>query len=161
MIDKNKRTILIVSVVIILIAVLSFIFIMKGSDLATIEVVENQEGLNENATSTPGTTPTGTVVKPALTYQQALNLYQDVRLQINDCVMLPSSVTYKNGTTVMIDNRGAQSAVVNFDKKIVNLSAYQFKIITLKSNTTPHEVKVDCKTDSTNHFNIGQILLQK
>lgn len=162
--SKNKMLIIIVGVVIIIIAVLSVIFIMKESDTATIQVVEVQEGLDDNATSTPITntnTNVGSGNQAAMTYQQALVRYQDLRLQINDCVMLPSSVTYKNSTSVLIDNRGTQAVQVYFDKQVVKLSAYQFKIITLKSSLMPHQITVRCQTGGVDHFNIGQILLQK
>src|SRR3989344_4269646 len=78
-------------------------------------------------TTKPKTSP----VTVTLDYEDAVELYAGRRFQFNNnCQVTPVSATYKNGTSVMLDNRSAYSQTVSIDGKSYGLSGYGFKIIT-------------------------------
>ncbi|MCX6706461.1 MAG: hypothetical protein NTV24_05195, partial [Candidatus Woesebacteria bacterium] len=62
----------------------------------------------DNGTAVPTVDVTPDYINPnsPLTYARALTLYKDARIQLGvDCQASPNYVTYKNGTSIMIDNR--------------------------------------------------------
>ena len=117
---------------------------------------------NKPSTTTKTAPKTSTKPKPApvtvtLDYEDAVELYAGRRFQFNEkCQATPSSATYKNGTTVMLDNRSAYGQTVSIDGKSYGLSGYGFKIITLSSSSLPHKVQVNCGGS----MNIIDLLLQ-
>jgi len=94
---------------------------------------------------------------PAISYSQALKKYKDARIQLGiECQAFPNNVTYKNGTSIMIDNRSA------FNRKIkigsfYTVKAYDFKIIKLSSSVLPIMWLVDCDKLENN----ASILVQR
>ena len=94
---------------------------------------------------------------PSISYADALVKYKDARIQIDAlCQAFPNNVTYKNGTSIMIDNRSA----INHTLKIgstYTVDAYKFKIIKLTSNNLPETLLVDCDQ----YQNVATILVQK
>jgi hypothetical protein len=128
----------------------------------------------ETATSTPqvATTTaskTTTVVKKSvslanqpvsLSYQKALEIYKDnTRIQLSGdafCQANPNNVMYKNGTSIMIDNRSSQTRTIKIDTTY-SIPGYGFKIVKLYSATLPKTFLMDCNSQQ----NIVKILLQK
>ena len=70
--------------------------------------------------------------------------------------MEPNPITFKNGTSVMLDNRSGSERTITLDGTPYRLSAFGFKILTLRSRVLPHTVAIDCGEGRNN----GQIILQ-
>ena len=97
------------------------------------------------------------VSKPALSYQNALAKYKDVRIQLNaNCQADPTQMTFKNGTEIMMDNRSPKDRTVKVGS-IYNIKAWGFKIVKLSSATLPATWLVDCDKSQ----NVATILIQK
>ena len=97
----------------------------------------------------------------SLSYQNALELYKDnKRIQLSGadfCQASPNNVMYKNGTSVMIDNRSAQIRTIKIGGTSYSIEGYGFKIVKLSSATLPATLLMDCNQQQ----NVAKILLQK
>ena len=94
---------------------------------------------------------------PSISYADALIKYKDARIQIDDsCQAFPNTVTYKTGTSIMIDNRSSASHTLRIGS-LYAVKPYNFKIIKLTSSTLPMTYLVDCDGAQ----NVATILLQK
>ena len=96
-----------------------------------------------------------------MSYQKALETYKDnLRLQLSGadfCQVSPNNVMYKNGTSIMIDNRSAKTRNIKIGSTAYSIEGYGFKIVRLSSGTLPATLLMDCGTQQ----NIAKILLQK
>ena len=170
-IKQNQTATIIVAAIVIIFVMIAISYLLQrpiynsghnptGSDVE----LYNQ---NQSAGSQPSSTNTTKPVQPTtsgqtgLTYQQALQQYKDRIFQINQCAIRPTYATFKNGATVMLDNRNSQPVKITLDKTVVQLAKYGYKIVTLKSVNLPHEISVDCQIGGVNHYNIGRILMQR
>ena len=98
----------------------------------------------------------GNKIKP-LSYEEALLKYKDNRIQLDKgCQAIPNTITYKNGTSIMIDNRTSADRIVKVGSSYP-IKGYDFKIIKLSSETLPMTWLVDCD----NSQNVASILIQK
>ena len=94
---------------------------------------------------------------PSISYADALIQYKEARIQIDeDCQAFPNNVTYKNGTSIMIDNRAGVDRIVKVGSAY-SVKAYNFKIIKLERATLPETLLVDCDT----YKNVATILVQQ
>lgn len=129
------------------------------------------------ATSTTPTTNTATTAKTtttvkktvvpvasqpvSLSYQQALQTYTgSLRIQLSGdafCQANPTNVMFKNGTSIMIDNRSANARTIRIGSTAYSLTGYGFKIVKLSSTVLPTTLVMDCGTQQ----NIARITLQK
>lgn len=101
--------------------------------------------------------PTPASVAVSLSYNDALKKYGDNRIQFNEkCQAYPTTATYKNGASVMLDNRSNKTLAVSLDGKPYSLGAYTYQAVTLSSKTLPHEVRVNCGSS----VNVMELLLQ-
>ena len=90
-------------------------------------------------------------------YTELAKEYEGRRIQFDDrCQMIPLSPTYKNGTSVMLDNRSTSTKSVTIGSVKYDLSAYGYRVITLSSSSLPKELAVSCGSA----VNVGKILLQ-
>jgi hypothetical protein len=154
--QKNKNIILIVVGVIVVALVVLMVVKNNQKTNETVNVepesVEQVDGSNTE-------TSTGTVKTPvvSITYQQALVKYKDRRIQLaQDCQATPTNVTYKNGTSIMIDNRSNATRVVKVGSSYT-IKPWSFKVINLTSSTLPATWLVDCGAQQ----NVATILIQK
>ena len=94
-----------------------------------------------------------------LTYQQALAQYGTYRIEFDSvCQAKPANITWKNNTTVMLDNRSALARNIHLGfMGDVSVKAWGFKIVTLSTTKVPNTMLVDCGTKQ----NVATILLQK
>jgi len=161
--QKNKSMTWILVAALVLIAIV--IFMVRSKNMNQDDVVVDQENaiVAEDTTegaedTTPVTTPVAVSVPAAsMSYQQALLAYKDRRIQIDkNCQAIPNNVTYKNGTSIMIDNRAPVARNLNINGA-VSIKGYGFKIIKLSSATLPKTILVDCGQGQ----NVATILLQK
>jgi|GEM_PF-1490381 len=84
-----------------------------------------------------------------ISYATALVTYKDRRIQLgfdqhNYCIVAPYAPIYRNGTTVMLDNRTNTSLKVSLDQQSYVISPYGFKIVTLTVGKLPHTIMVSC-----------------
>ena len=94
---------------------------------------------------------------PTISYAEALIKYEKNRIQLDTlCRAFPNTATFKNDSSVMIDNRSPLPRVINIGSKY-SIKAYGFKIIKLSSETLPVTWFLDCDGSE----NVATILLQK
>lgn len=162
----DKKVMVGVAVAIVVIALIS---IVGGKS----ENRENENQMNQTATTTVATTSktTTTTAKKvsttyanqpvSLSYKQALELYKDnKRIQISGtslCQVTPNNVMYKNGTSIMLDNRSAVTRSIKLAGVTYNIEGYGFRIAKLSSATLPATFLMDCGTQQ----NVAKVLLQK
>jgi hypothetical protein len=92
------------------------------------------------------------------TYTQLVSQYKDRRIQFDArCQAIPSNVTYKNGTSVMFDNRSGDARIITIGGVKYNFAGYGYKVITLSNPSLPKTLLLSCGAA----VNVGQILLQK
>jgi hypothetical protein len=143
-------------VVVVLLVLAAYFFIAKddvvpeeGNTTPTATTTDTTVGYSPDA---PGFTPV-----QALAYADALKKYASKRLQVTPtCQITPNNVTYKNGTTIMIDNRSDKAKSIKIGSTF-SVPAYGFKIVTLSSATLPATYLIDCDKQQ----NAGTIILQK
>jgi len=154
--NKNKKIYYGVGALILLVLVL-FLF-MKGNeksefplDIEDIDVTETGEKVSDKDTSVPKKS------EPVLTYAEALAKYKDYRIQLDErCQASPNNVTYKNGASIMIDNRSPLTRTVKVGS-VYTIKGYGFKIVKLSSSALPAQWLVDCDKSQ----NVASILIQK
>lgn len=92
-----------------------------------------------------------------MSYANALNMYKDRRIQLNDaCQAIPNTMTFKNGTTIMIDNRSKTARKLNINGAYT-VGSYDYITVKLTSATLPKTILIDCGASQ----NVATILLQK
>jgi heme/copper-type cytochrome/quinol oxidase subunit 2 len=160
--NKNKSMNAMWIILVVVVLVIVVFFMMRARDNKALNGDDNLGDFNKVEVEgtedvDPVVTPVVTSAPANLTYQQALINYKDRRIQFNsDCQATPSNVTYKNGTSIMIDNRSAIARTLNINGA-VSVKAWGFKIVKLSSSTLPKTILVDCG----NGQNVATILLQK
>lgn len=107
---------------------------------------------SKGKTATPVPTITST-----LSYSQLVAQYGANRIQFNQsCQAVPSSVVFKNGTSVLLDNRSNQARTISVNGRLYSLVAYGYQVITLSSSTLPATLTLSCNSN----VNVGTINLQ-
>lgn len=111
---------------------------------------------------------TGTAAKPVLkkigtattstkTYTELVKEYEGRRIQFDQyCQANPKNITYKNGTTIMLDNRSGDARTITLAGVKYQLSGYGYALVTLSSQSLPKEMLLSCGSA----VNVGKILLQ-
>jgi hypothetical protein len=121
-------------------------------------------GVETSPTSTPIAGVSQTVVKigsaatSSVTYTNLVNTYANKRIQFDmNCQAVPNNITYKSGTTIMLDNRSGDARVISVGGIKYQLSGYGYAIVTLYGQTLPKQLFINCGAA----VNVGVILLQK
>ncbi|MFA5841279.1 MAG: hypothetical protein WC847_03360 [Candidatus Paceibacterota bacterium] len=152
---KNKN--LWIGLAVVLFAVAGFM--LWSMNKASAPVVDNSVPVDE-VTPTEDTTPgsvNATSPAASISYANALVKYKDARLQLDKtCQGEPKNMTFKNGASLMIDNRAPVARTVKVGS-VFSIKAYGFKIIKLSSSTLPATWYVDCDKSQ----NVSTILIQK
>ncbi len=136
-------------VVVVLVAAGVWYFWYQPS--ATQNGVYNPAPTNNQAVeNTGGQAAGGTAAK--LSYSDAVKKYADRRIQFNqDCLPTPYYVTFKSGTTIMLDNRASVSKVISLDNSRYTVKAYDYVLVTLSTTAKlPHSISVDCGNGENN-----------
>lgn len=90
-------------------------------------------------------------------YSDLVNQYGDKRIQFDErCQVTPVEVTFKNGTTIMFDNRSANARTIKIANQSYYFPPYGYRIMTLSSATVPSTLIIGCD----NAVDVGRILLQ-
>lgn len=119
-----------------------------------VTTVQQNEGVGPDDTQLQATTPS----QPTRAYTQLVAGYAGKRIQFGiSCQAVPANVSFKNGTTLMFDNRSGDPRTITIDGTTYSFPGYGYKIITLSKTTVPYTVKLNCGSA----VNVGQIILQK
>lgn len=138
--------------------------------MSSINSPTGTDTVKTTATTTATVAKTTATVKKAvvpvasqpvtMSYTNALELYKDnKRIQVSGdafCQVTPNNVMYKNGTSIMIDNRSAKARTIKL-LGTHTIAGYGFKIVKLTSGTLPATLLMDCDTQQ----NVAKVLLQK
>ena len=160
---KNKN--LWLGVAALLVVILLIVVISKkrgGDEVADVELTpESAEVINEAPAPKPARRRTPatkeTVALAKMSYADALAKYKDARIQFDaECRAVPNNVTYKDGTEIMLDNRGASARTFTLGSTFT-IGAYDFKIVKVTSNVLPYTYLVDCGDKQ----NVATILVQR
>ena len=163
--EKNKNTTLWVIIGIIVVILVVWLGYKKMNsttpavdDAAIVAPAGTGEDASEDTTAGSINTTTGTAAV-TLSYANALIKYKDARIQLGagqSCTATPKNMTFKNGTTIMIDNRAPIARTIKIGSQYT-VKGYGFKLIKLSSSTLPMKWLVDCGSQQ----NVATILLQK
>lgn len=94
---------------------------------------------------------------PSKSYTELVSEYDGRRIQFDqNCQAIPNGVTFKEGTSIMLDNRSGDPRTIKVGDKSFDLQGYGYWITTLSSPTLPQELFVSCGSA----VNVGKILLQ-
>ena len=161
--EKRKIQMLVWIVVGLVVLVLLY-FLLGGNQLLLLGSKEFSDQMAiesdsvETAEKKDTTTNKPTVFTPSLSYDAAVAQYKDRRIQLDpNCQAVPNTVTYKDNTGIMIDNRSSKARTVKVGTTFV-IAPYGFKIVVLpdvylKSRT----VLVDCDQSQ----NVATVLIQE
>jgi hypothetical protein len=140
----------------IIIVILMFWLVKKDNSPVVNEEQNIEDTLTPVEDTSAGSVNT-TAKTPSISYANALVKYKDTRIQLDKtCQATPNNVTYKNNTTIMVDNRAPVVRTVKIGSTY-SIKAYGFKIIKLSSTTLPMTWLMDCDKSQ----NVATILLQK
>jgi hypothetical protein len=95
-----------------------------------------------------------------LSYQEAMLKYEGKRIQFNNCEATPKQITFANDTKIMLDGRSAEGQMITINGQSIVLGGYEFAFVTLKSDTLPSQLNIDCESLGNQLFNTAQIILQ-
>jgi len=153
--EKNKNGVWI-SIVVVLAIIVTLVFLFKKDKSA-----ENIVGTEDNTTlveSTQDTVGVAGIGAASISYTNALTKYATRRIQLNSsCQATPNSVTYKDNTGIMIDNRSEKTLTVKIGTTYT-IKPYSFKIVVLPDIYLKNKtILVDCDA----YQNVATILVQE
>jgi hypothetical protein len=91
-------------------------------------------------------------------YTDAIARYEGARFQFDQyCQTKPTLSSFKNGATVMLDNRSGDARAITIGTAKYNLAGYGWRIVTLSSKTLPTTISVNCGSA----VNVAKIQLYK
>lgn len=154
--ENKKNTNLLIGLGVALAIIIVVWFVMGKTPVAKEEVnntqiaVESTEDLSTpSVRALPGAAP--------LSYTDALVQYKDARLQLDkDCRADLTNSTFKNNSSIMIDNRSDKPRNVKVGS-VFPIKPWGFKIVKLSSSTLPTIWYVDCD----NSQNVATISIQR
>lgn len=117
-----------------------------------------QPAASATPTKTTSTAPKPSTPPSNLSYGEAIKVYAGTRIQFNaQCQASPSSITIKNGQSVMFDNRSGDARWFSLNGTGYYLSGYGFRVLPLSSKTLPMTFTVDCGSAQ----NVAKVIVQK
>ena len=152
----NNTWIGVVLIIVLLIAGALF-FSYKNKQTADLGVVPVTNTVTEPE-SVQDTTQTTGVGAVSIAYADALVKYADRRIQLDtQCQAFPRTVTYKDNTGIMIDNRSPETRTVKVGVTFT-IKPWGFKIVVLPNvYLTNKTLLVDCDKSQ----NVATILVQE
>ncbi len=161
--EQNKKNIWVWVLIVVALVVVMFLMLNKKG-VAPIEAPATETNTETASTATePESTqdvsnPSSPVAAASISYRDALVKYADRRIQLDPvCQAHPNTVTYKDNSGIMMDNRSANTRTVKVGTTFT-IKPYGFKIVVLpdiylKSKT----LLVDCDK----YQNVATILVQE
>jgi hypothetical protein len=165
--NKNSKTFYYVLGTIVVVALVVFLAMSLSKNVVSVEDdTFTASGASDDIALLPDstldlsdvTTAGGAAQVVSISYADALIRYKDKRLQFDTiCQAHPNTVTYKDNTGIMIDNRSPVARTIKIGTNY-SIKAYGFKIVILpdiylKSKT----LLVDCDKSQ----NVATILVQE
>ncbi len=162
--NKNNTNIWIGVVIGLVILTVALFFIFRSKSTVTTSfnapATDNTTALEPSSTldTSGSTTTTGGAQQISISYADALVKYADRRIQLDkSCQAFPNTVTYKDNTGIMIDNRSPEARTIKIGTTFT-IKAWGFKIfvlpdVYLKSKT----ILVDCDSQQ----NVATVLVQE
>ena len=155
---EDKKTsytgLIVVGVIVVIIAIA---LMMRNKSEVVETPVADQTTVTPDTNGQPGAeaviedVTTGSVhssidVAALMTYQDAIAKYGDRRIQfLPSCQANPHTVTFKNKTELMLDNRSANARSIHMGTLgTFPIKAWGFKIIDLTSTMLPNVLAIDC-----------------
>jgi flagellar basal body-associated protein FliL len=133
----------------------------KAENVETEQSAETTGAPVSTEDVTPPEASSGQTTMPivsSLSYDEALLKYEGRRIQFGEnCQANPNTVTYKDNTGIMLDNRSSQARTIKVGTNY-RIKAYGFRIVTLP------DVYLKAKTvfvDCGDYKNVGTILVQE
>ncbi len=119
------------------------------------EVADITQAGEENTNNQDGSGST----TAKLSYTAAVKLYTDRRIQFDSkCVATPNNASFKEGTVIMLDNRGTTAQKISVGGVVYTIGAYDYRVVTLSTTAQlPVTLNIDCGTGQQN----ARILLQQ
>ena len=135
---------------VVIVIILFFVFNNKPA-------VINKVTTEPESTQDVSNVDTG-IVAASISYSDAVIKYADRRIQLDlTCQARPYSVTYKDNTGIMIDNRSPQTRTVKVGTTFT-IKPWGFKIVVLPDTyLTSKTILVDCDKSQ----NVATILIQE
>jgi len=167
-IKKNKGRVLEYSAITLVLVVVT-IFFVQETNISRENMTGVNDGYLEAGLPTPGqnsqpsikktTTPNATADKGD--YDQEIASFEGRRIQIKDCQATPNKITYKTGTTILLDGYSDTNQVITIGSKSTTLYGYDLAYMQLDgSDQDKTQVQVDCLHDGVQRYNIATILIQ-
>ncbi len=161
---KNKTLVWVV-IVIVAVVIIGAIVHARHKSVSDDAVNETQNSQNGDSLMSTEDVSAGSVhaasgsTAPVLTYDQALAQYATRRIQFDtNCQATPGNATFKNGVTLMLDNRSAGNRTIHMGSfGDISIKAWGFKIVNLTSSMLPNAIAMDCNGSQ----NVAIITLQK
>lgn len=114
-------------------------------EVASDETVEDVSGEDMIKASSAATVVANTDVDLALPYTAAMTKYAGRRVQFDSrCIASPVKSSFKDGTKIMLDNRGSAATRVVVGSMAFDIAAYNFAFLTLSATEFPATYSVDC-----------------
>lgn len=163
--NKSSNTVWGVIIAIIVIGLIIF-FVARSKNQTAVAPADQSQATDSSAldasTTASEDTSAGSVhasTAATISYNDALALYQGKRVQFNTmCQADPSTATFTNDTTLMLDNRSATTANLHLGfMGNVSIKPWGFKIVQFSSATLPRAIVIDCNQSQ----NVASISLQK
>ena len=130
----------------------------RPSPTVNVQATPTGDALAEPSPTATGTTAGKPTPTPKLGYDAALRQFEGRRIQLDPaCTAIPSQVTYKNGTQLMLDNRSGESKSVLFNLKRYTIPAYDYIVVAAVADSTPAVTYMDCGQKQ----NVAKITIQK
>jgi len=148
--------------IIIVVAVVLVVWTFSNKEgginlVGTPEVVSEGSGPEAGAPVISGPGQGSFTQSQIQAYSTLVNEYGDRRIQFDEgCQLRPAEVTFKNGTTIMFDNRSANARTIKVANQSYYFPPYGYRIMTLSSATVPSTLIIGCD----NAPDVGRILLQ-
>lgn len=152
---KNTKKLLSVAVGVVVVAGLLWL-VAGGPGNGIMGVSPSPSGSQAPiVTSGMGAKPGSAMPK---SYSDAIKRYEGNRFQFDQyCQTDPNSSSYKNGATVMLDNRSGDARTISIGGVKYNLAGYGWRIVTLSSSKLPTTLYINCGTA----VNVAKIQLYK
>src|SRR3989344_7635459 len=155
--NKNKGLLLIV---VVLVVVLGYWLMGKEGGLPIGDSVlypTSSPSSSPAAKKAPPKPGASASPAPARPYGDLVKEYEGRRIQFDQrCQVVPNDATYKNGSSVMLDNRSSSPVTVKVGTTSYSLIGYGYQVINLSSTSLPKELTISCGSAG----NVGRILLQ-
>ena len=153
--DKNKWLLL---TVVVLVVALGYWLMGKGGGLPLgNSVYPTSSPSSSSVAKAPAKKSAAPVPTPSKPYGDLVKEYEGRRIQFDSrCQVVPNNATYKNGSSVMLDNRSNNPVTVKVGNTSYSLMGYGYQVINLSSTSLPKELTVSCGSAG----DVGKILLQ-